>query len=654
MNLELINFTYSKTGMQFKYPEILWALLLLLIPLIIHLFQLRRFKKTPFTNVKLLKKVVSESRKSSSIKKWLILFTRLGMVAGLVFAFAQPFTANDTAFQPKEFIFYLDNSFSMQATSDNGTLLQNTVQDFLKSIPQEQNFTLFTNDEVFENVEIKNIQNVLLELSASTNQLNLEEVVLRANTYFSSGQNTQKNIVIISDFQERMGSLGDLANSDTSVYFIKPAQEPLQNASIDTLYLGNMNQETIELIANISSSSNMETTPVSLYSENKLIAKTSAKFNKDNKAQVSFSIPANQSINGKLVISDSGLAYDNQFYFNIGEKDRIKLLSIGSVDNSYLSRLYSSDEFIYSNVSLNQLNYGTIESQNFIILNELETLPTALTTALNTFIEEGGSLAITPGITIDINSYNSFTSKYANTKYLEKLNQEVNISEVAFNHPIFRNVFEKNVTNFQYPKVSSYYAVNSTAPSALSLQNNAPFLFGTNSAYFFTASLTSENSTFKNSPLIVPTFYNMAVNSLKIPQLYAILGSGKDIDIPVTLSKDNTLKVSKENYEFIPEQRVLPKKVRVSFDENPKIDGIYTISSNENNLRNISFNYDRKESDLNYLDLSRMDYVATHDSVSGFFEERQKASMVNEFWKWFAILALLFVLIETLLQRFFK
>ncbi|NNK28782.1 MAG: hypothetical protein HKP06_11155, partial [Flavobacteriaceae bacterium] len=37
--------------MQFKHPELLYALLLLLIPIIIHLFQLRRFKETPFTNV---------------------------------------------------------------------------------------------------------------------------------------------------------------------------------------------------------------------------------------------------------------------------------------------------------------------------------------------------------------------------------------------------------------------------------------------------------------------------------------------------------------------------------------------------------------------------------------------------------------------------
>ena len=96
--------------MQFTYPDFLWALLLLLIPLIIHLFQFRRFKKTPFTNVRLLQKVVSESRRSQTLKKWLLLCTRLLLIASLVLAFAQPFLANPGALQAREYVVYLGRS----------------------------------------------------------------------------------------------------------------------------------------------------------------------------------------------------------------------------------------------------------------------------------------------------------------------------------------------------------------------------------------------------------------------------------------------------------------------------------------------------------------------------------------------------------------
>jgi hypothetical protein len=77
--------------MQFKNPEILYFLFLLIIPILVHLFQLRRFKKQEFTNVKLLKELEVQTRKSATIKKWLLLVTRLLLLTALIFAFAQPF-----------------------------------------------------------------------------------------------------------------------------------------------------------------------------------------------------------------------------------------------------------------------------------------------------------------------------------------------------------------------------------------------------------------------------------------------------------------------------------------------------------------------------------------------------------------------------------
>ncbi|HMB64654.1 MAG TPA: BatA domain-containing protein, partial [Eudoraea sp.] len=178
--------------MQFKYPELLWALFLLLIPIFIHLFQLRRFKKTPFTNVKLLQKVVAESRRSSTLKKWLLLFTRLLLFAALILAFTQPFLANKTALSKKETVIYLDNSFSMQAKQNEGTLLEIAVQDLIETIPRENTFSLFTNEDTYTRVTLKEIQNELLTLQYTHRQLQLDEIWLKAQTLFSDDKNTIK------------------------------------------------------------------------------------------------------------------------------------------------------------------------------------------------------------------------------------------------------------------------------------------------------------------------------------------------------------------------------------------------------------------------------------------------------------------------------
>ena len=63
--------------MQFAHPEILYALSALIIPILVHLFQLRRFKIQEFTNLAFLKIIKLQTRKSSTLKKWLVLSLRL-------------------------------------------------------------------------------------------------------------------------------------------------------------------------------------------------------------------------------------------------------------------------------------------------------------------------------------------------------------------------------------------------------------------------------------------------------------------------------------------------------------------------------------------------------------------------------------------------
>ena len=156
--------------MQFKNPEILYALFLLLVPILIHLFQLRRFKKTPFTNVVFLQKVIQNTRKSSSIKKWLILAIRLIALACLVIAFAQPyFPASSRATKPKETIVFVDNSYSMQATGKKGNLLTEASQDLLSHLPDDQLVTLVTWDEVFKKFNVQKDRNILIDLDFTSN-----------------------------------------------------------------------------------------------------------------------------------------------------------------------------------------------------------------------------------------------------------------------------------------------------------------------------------------------------------------------------------------------------------------------------------------------------------------------------------------------------
>ena len=127
----------------------LWALALISVPIAIHLFQFRRYKKLFFSDVSLLKEVRTTSQTKNQIKHLLILLTRILFVGMLVLAFAEPFLPFDSQLDKVDRVsIYVDNSFSMQASTGNGNLLQHATQAgyaISTSFPKGTKFQLITN-----------------------------------------------------------------------------------------------------------------------------------------------------------------------------------------------------------------------------------------------------------------------------------------------------------------------------------------------------------------------------------------------------------------------------------------------------------------------------------------------------------------------------
>ena len=112
--------------MNFVYPQFLFALLAISIPVIIHLFNFRRFKKVYFSDIRFLKDVKIQTQNRNKLKHLLILLSRILAVSFLVFAFAQPFIpSTDKKFNAgtKAISVYVDNSYSMENVSKNGILI---------------------------------------------------------------------------------------------------------------------------------------------------------------------------------------------------------------------------------------------------------------------------------------------------------------------------------------------------------------------------------------------------------------------------------------------------------------------------------------------------------------------------------------------------
>ncbi len=302
----------------------------------------------------------------------------------------------------------------------------------------------------------------------------------------------------------------------------------------------------------------------------------------------------------------------------------------------------------------NALDYNSISSQDVIVLNELKNIPNALVTTLQSFKSKGGSIVVIPSEEESYTSYNQLLIGFNLGTLSNKVLQEKKIISIAYSHPVFRNVFEKQVQNFQYPSAKSYYAHNGNASAVLQLENNAPFLLEKNNVYLFTAPLNDANSSFKNSPLIVPVFYNIGKNSMQLPQPYYTIGYQNTFDIKTTLQKDAILTLTSAITSFIPQQQAFDTKVQLNTYEDPSGAGTYKIQSGENTIAHVSFNYNRDESRLRYHTIDTLENITTYASVPQLFNTIKNENNTTALWKWFVIFALAFLITEFLLLKFFK
>lgn len=637
--------------MQFKHPEILWALFLLVIPVVIHLFQLRRFSPTPFTNVAMLQKLVSESRRSDRLKKWLLLATRLLLLTALIIAFAQPLASGDTVLKERETVIYLDNSFSMQARADGSSLLARAVQELIKGLPPDGPVSLFTNGETFDKVRPKDIRDRLLSLSHVQGHLALSEIHLKARALFSDS-GTDKHLIVISDFQRNMQDGPWERDRSLTVHYVPQRPGEGRNIALDSLFLEEAPPGQLGLVVLLSGGGREQTLPVSLYNGEELIAKTAATFSENGTARLTLSIMAQEEIQGRLAIVDQGLAYDNNLYFSLNAQDPVKVLAIGSGESDYLDRLYAGDVFTLKKYAVDQFNHSELDGQQAVVVEGLQTLPENLQLALQSFARQGGSLIVIPPDRPDIASYNRFFSTLGAGRYLEPIVQEAPLTGIAQEHPLYRGVFQGEVDNFDYPRVGQHLGMRSDLPAILTLEGGDAFLRGRDGLYVFTASLDRKNTDFKNSPLIVPTFYRMALSGAEPPELYHIVGSRASVDLRGSLGPDDVLRVANDDHGFIPLQRAFPNRIRLTFGQNPDRDGGYGIFLDDRRLKHISFNYPREESRLEYMDLEGVSEARVQESLVGLFDHWEAEGQSSAYWKWFVILALFLILVETLIQKF--
>lgn len=640
--------------MHFKQPEILYFLFALVLPILVHLFQLRRFKVAYFTNVRFLTDISTQTRKSAKLKKWLLLLTRLLLLACLILAFAQPFFPSDVQKNSNnETYIILDNSYSMQAKGKQGELLKRSVEELLAQLPENKTFSLLTATETYWNVTTKSIKKELQQLAYSPIPFELDRALAQVNARPSR---EKKDILIITDGLGQQSKALDKTALEQRVVFVVPQAESQKNVSVDSVFVKDQSGSFYEIEVRLSQVGHESVAvPLAIYNGNTVVAKTSITLNETTKSTV-FTIPK-QPFHGHVAITDNALSYDNSLYFSISKPKYIRVLSIGDANKStFLQRIYTPNEFQYKNQEINKLDYNEIDKHEVVVVNELQTIPQALQTSLKSFANAGGTLIVIPSDQANTQSnFQDFITQFGSFKLDPVQNAPQLITQIAFGHPLYKSAFEKTIANFDYPKVNKHYSVQSAYPKLLDFANQNPFLLQApsknGSVYVFAAAINSGNSNFQQSPLIVPTFYAMAVLQQKTAQTNYTIGQAEKVMLDAVIDKDAVVTIKNNTTQFIPIQQVVGRKIKLNCTDYPATAGNYDMYTATKKIEPISFNYNRSESNAKAPKLE-LDQYKQANSIESVLDSWKSNTNDAELWKWFVLLALLFVLLEVFIQKF--
>jgi hypothetical protein len=668
--------------MTFLYPLFLWALGVLAIPVIIHLFNFRKTQKIYFSSNRFLRQVQEATSAKRKLKHYLILASRLLFLLFMVLTFAQPIIPASEQFSANRNItVYLDNSLSMSVPIEEKTRALDAgigyVRQLVETFPADARYRLLTNDFApFSNsYKTKNeILDLLSQVRLSPVSRSLQEVKTRFDN--ASASDKAKEFFLISDFQKSAHKQITPALFDSAQrWHLAPLQymSGISNIFIDTAYLENPfvvggEKNTLHIKLRNNGTSVVEQLLVKVSVNGIQTGTTAVNIEAGGIAETSFDIVTRLSGVNKTVISfnDYPVSFDNEFYLALNFSDKIRVIEIKNTPSvTPVERVYGNkDLFTFRSFTVSNVNYSILSEADLVVVNAIDKIDTGLLQALQNHLQQGSALLIIPSSLPDVSSYNTLIRIGS----IQKIQPAplVELDYPDFNNPLFENVFEERSTRLAMPKATRVLTWGSDRSAILKFKDDQPYLsviHQTGKVYILASPLTHEFTTLHNSALFVPIMYRMAASGKKneVKPYYALHEPFISLRLDSILGEQPLRLVGEQ--EIVPAQRKVINQIIMELPRLAMSAGFYNVTHQRDTVGLLAFNLNKQESELDqYTGEELKQLLGNPDGVT-IFEANSEEAFSNEIkarylgtplWKYTLILALLFLLAEILMIRFLK
>lgn len=687
--------------MIFLNPAILFGLFAASIPVIIHLFNLRKLKKIEFSTLAFLKELQKNKIRKIKLKQWILLALRVLIILFIVMAFARPtlksFQIGGTTSAAKTTaIFILDDTFSMSVVDQKGSYFNQGKEIINKVVSQlqegdEVGLILVSNPKK-ENKLTSNLSEFLkttvqLDLNYTSGDIN--SALVKSAQLISESKNFNKEIYVLSDFQKDKiinknitNDLSELLNESVKLYTFDLSDKDVFNLSVDDLKINNQifeKDKPVSFSITITNNSNQDVNSavVSLFLDNERAAQKSFDVNAGQSTNVEIeAVPKSTGfIDVTAEIETDEIEQDNKRFASlfIPEKISVGLFAENNNDLSFVDlalQTTGETKYLIERKNINQLSSQQLNKYQTIIFSA-NSLISGIELIKN-YIQNGGGLFLFPSSVPDQSTLNQFYSQLGlgvNSSFVGKVNSndlKIKFDKTDFNHPIFQNVFQNDEKKkYESPEINAYYKNSSAGNQIISLVDGSSFLseirFGKGKILVFNCAPVLTWSDFPIKSIFAPLMNKSVAYLSSKERDQNIFIAGEEVNINLRNQNSSQIKIVKpdKSEEFINLNENSSRDYLAY--SNTNVAGNYKFYSGDKLIDNISINTDPAESKTNYADendfenyLKEIKFDGNYvpiDKESNITEKILQARFGSELWRYFLLVAIILALIEMTIAR---
>lgn len=697
--------------MSFLNPFFLFALLTVGVPLLIYLLNVRKPKKVRFSTLAFFDSLKSTALKRIRIKRWLLLAIRCLAILALVLAASRPFLPPEYGWssnnQPKAIGILIDNSPTMNRVDRNGPYIEqakNAVRDIL-SIASDD-------DRILMDITNGNSLNVpLISKRAALNRLEDVGTVNAGNYLVSRLQSVAERLMeadqpnkilyLITDGQETQFSEfneNDSVIEDINVQVLTVGNGDVLNLGYENVEIeyGGMSQSgNVQLRANVLNEGNQPATNqfINLYQSGELITQQAFDLEAGANREFLFELPVGDqdSLRVELLLEGDELSFDNRYYAAIELPDEKNILVFNQQPDaadfqSYLLPMLeiASDESGRMNIqfaNINNFQVSELTQYDAVILDGIRQIPDYLSEPLIDHVQTGAGLLFMPAANGDLSSYNrllnfSNAGRYANVVGSYGAFEPVDrMAEPTEGHPIMDQMFEKpedEEIRLNVPELFYYYEIEmgnqSSGLSILQTRTGNPLLVenrvGSGKMIYSAIGSDPGWSNFPVKPFFAPLFYRTADYLVQGEDaLLQVHELGLQFQTELTGNAES-IQLIKDGETILPEVQQTFQGARITYQATEWEPGWLTLQS-DNETKLFSVNQNAMESRLGSLTeekladnmgtlFSSVSIVKTGTEDTQLESELELASFGREIWYWFVLIAIILLLLELLVSRYYK